>query len=667
MSANDNRILLSITDPGALHKADVGRQQPPNISEIKQYKLSNGQPTHATCVSEPLVGVVVPSSAISRGPSPGGSVGPNNTEKPRGPSPRSVLKRPSTARSQVRKSSLRDDASAPMQNGTHHISMADSSKLPGSPKRKRSGLGTVIRRIFGRRSVKNRISLPAPVEHHHNVRSSARAPNCRLTREKDPHTFITSPSVLKPQRAASAPSADLLRSSALGSHSPFALNIQGDPRFSNSGVPPQPERPPPERPTRPRRASLPSVILSSQEAEDINDALTGLGLQDVGNQVPEGRDIGFAVTSGSNPKRRSRSVGDHRSAAKEHRMSPIQWRQWRRRSDEIRYWRESTTDDDPTTLPTFGQPAFTHPEPASITADPAAKAVLGTSDESSRPFEAHNEGFNFGLPIDGIHSSEHIDLEERMITLELKLMDLDFAISKFQAGSFSPPNEIQQSEAISSVPTVPSHNRSVSDQPRMQALKTGGPFVDKYPSLAYYQNGSMPNTQQGAFPSWNEAMSFRPRGRPTSIATTLKASGAGQDHAPGIRSSIDRGFRSSITELTIEHYTTLITLIRREQSARMRLEDHVVELQQQIQILQARSSPPQSRRAQQNLGRHFSPDDVRRPYGLGLDSREQRGRSSNYSGETDTDEDNFHDVYVTPVERGEFERDDFDGEEGVAF
>jgi len=176
MSANDNRILLSTTDPGALHKADDGIQ-PPKISEITQYKLSNGSPTHATCVSEPLVGIIVPSSTISRDPSPGGSVGPNNTEKSRGPSPRSVLKRPSTARSHGRKASLRHDASVPMENGTHHVSMADSSKLPASPKRKRSGLGTVIRRIFGRRPVKNRISLPAPIEHHHPVRSFSRAPN----------------------------------------------------------------------------------------------------------------------------------------------------------------------------------------------------------------------------------------------------------------------------------------------------------------------------------------------------------------------------------------------------------------------------------------------------------------------------------------------------------
>lgn len=130
---------------------------------------------------------------------------------------------------------------------------------------------------------------------------------------------------------------------------------------------------------------------------------------------------------------------------------------------------------------------------------------------------------------------------------------------------------------------------------------------------------------------------------------------------------MDRSSRNSTTQLTIEHYTTLITLIRREQSARMQLEDQVTELQRQVESLQAHSTSPRSRIEQQHLGRHFSPDDVRRPFGLGFDNRQRRGRSSNYSTDTDTDEDNFHDVYVTPVERGEFERDDFEGEEGVAF
>ena len=168
MSANDHARILSNSGPGALHQADDSRP-PSNIPETANYKLSNKKSTQATSISEPRVSVILPSSGISRGPSPGSGVGQIYAEKTRGQSPKRVQHRQSTARTQGRKSSSKNDASAPMQNGTLHISMAESTNSPTSTKRKKSGLGTVIRRIFGRRSVKNRISLPAPVEHHNNV------------------------------------------------------------------------------------------------------------------------------------------------------------------------------------------------------------------------------------------------------------------------------------------------------------------------------------------------------------------------------------------------------------------------------------------------------------------------------------------------------------------
>ena len=97
-----------------------------------------------------------------------GSVGHIHNEKIRGQSPKRVLHRKSTARSQGRRPSTRD-GSMPMQNGHVRASMADSAMLGEPKKRKKGGLGTVIRRIFGKRSVKNRISLPAPTENHYNV------------------------------------------------------------------------------------------------------------------------------------------------------------------------------------------------------------------------------------------------------------------------------------------------------------------------------------------------------------------------------------------------------------------------------------------------------------------------------------------------------------------
>ena len=463
--------------------------------------------------------------------------------------------------------------------------------------------------------------------------------NCRLRVLQDPHTFITSPVTEKPQRAASAPSGGVLRSSALGSHAPFAPDVPKDYRVSESKVPPQPERPPPERPARPRRASLPSVILSSKEAEDINNALTGLGLQDIETQVIDGHNIGFAVTSGSNPKRRSRSAGAYRTSAKEHRMSPIQWRQWRRRSDEIKYWRGSANSE---VSPAIGGTGFEASEPLDASTNHAVGSKQ-VNDQDSRPFEAHNQEFNFGLPVDDIRNDddigEHIALEERMITLELKLMDFEFAISKLQAGSFSPVDRFHHLEPVPAIPS--GHSRSVSDQPRMHNSKpAASAFVDQYPSLAYYSSDATPPSLQAPFNPSQDPSTIQPRQRPTSIATTLKASGAShQNNSPITR---DRTTRNSITELTIEHYTTLITLIRREQSARMRLEDQVNELQEQVRHLTAgspRSAGSRRREQQRYEGRHYSPDDVRRPYRLGVDEREQRGRSRNYSEEPSTDTD----------------------------
>lgn len=164
-SANNGHTKsISIIGPGSFERADRSRK-PSNTSESTLYKLSNEKPLAPSLNEAPVNG---PSNGNPRGPSPGESaVGQAYTEKVRGLSPKRIQYRQSTARSQARKSSLKEDASA-MQNGTHHTSMADS-KPPISPKRKKSGLGTVIRRIFGRRSVKNRISLPAPVEHRHHV------------------------------------------------------------------------------------------------------------------------------------------------------------------------------------------------------------------------------------------------------------------------------------------------------------------------------------------------------------------------------------------------------------------------------------------------------------------------------------------------------------------
>lgn len=97
---------------------------------------------------------------------------------------------------------------------------------------------------------------------------------------------------------------------------------------------------------------------------------------------------------------------------------------------------------------------------------------------------------------------------------------------------------------------------------------------------------------------------------------------------------------------------TLTSLIRREQTARMRLEDQVVKLQQAVSDLQRAPSAP---RMLDSVAHRAQP----RPRG---------GRPSEETQETDTDDDGFQDVYETPAERSEVEYQALvAGEEGVAF
>ena len=390
---------------------------------------------------------------------------------------------------------------------------------------------------------------------------------------------------------------------------------------------------------------MPSFILNKEEIEAADVAMTGIGLQNPQEQQTlNAENIGFAVTNGSNPRRRSRSVGALRDT--EHRMSPIQWRRWRRRSDELRYWRASSD------LTSLGIKGLDSPVTAQKDDDDFVNEDEGVG---------HNGDFNFGLQSENLQNQERIGLEERIVTLEIKLMDFEYAISKMQAESTSSSKKYPQSgdigERRDSVGTYDSSDRPAESSPSM---------AQGTPSMISSQ--------------W--VKDIYPQQRPTSVATTLKPGHAGQPGLPR-KNSVDRSTHSSLTGLTVDHYTTLITLLRNEQSARQRLEKQVSILQGRLDSL----SPPNSSHSHAHSTSHHSnsrslSSSQRRHAFVDLRGGKQmshlRPRSSSYStNETDTDDDAFHDVYVTPnitpveLERGEYERGAFNRvavvEEGMAF
>jgi len=543
-----------------------------------------------------------------------------------------------------------DMAAGPHRNGNgyHHNNVTgDFSKPPSPKKEKRGGFRNTVRRFFGRRTTRDPTSVrhPAVYPRHvcpiPNYQSSPKT----LTQEQDPQEFITSATDVKAKRAASMPIPGTLRISGLSSHPPSQpASIPA--LATNIPPPPQPERHPPERP---RRASVPSLALNKQEMEAVDAAMAGLGLQDVQEPTVDAQTIGFAVTNGSNPRRRSRSVGAIRDS--EHRMSPIQWRQWRRRSDDIRYWRASSD------LTALGIKGLDSPEMAQ-------KDDNDTVDEREGDIGEHNGDFNFGLPADTMQNQERIGLEERLVTMEIKLMDFEYAISKLQAGSTSPSR--LHSQHIRTVERQDSIDSYLPPDREQVAIEPSPIIAPETPPIVASQ--------------WIK--DIIPKPRPISVATTLKAGRSGQPSVPR-QSSIDRSTRSSLTGLTIDHYTALITLIRNEQASRQRLERQVSTLQGRLDTLSPSYSSHSHAHSISQYSRSHSLSSPQRRQGFvdlrgSAQTRHHRQRSSSYStNETDTDDDAFHDVYVTPdvtpveMERGEYERGAFDRvagvEEGMAF
>ena len=447
----------------------------------------------------------------------------------------------------------------------------------------------------------------------------------------------------------------------------------------------------PERPKRPRRATLPSVVGPTPESfVDSGYHENRQSFYD-SSQPVDPSDVGVAVTSGSNPKRRSRSVDAFRSARDSLQLSPVQWRTNRRRSDEIQYWRNSVTPM-PTSNQEGGKEVDLKDEgneqtnkPFELAGDAAPVGFFDDDDDdqekgegAERPGSDTRDTFDFGMLASTMRQEENIPIEERLVTVEVKLMDLEYAISKLQAS------------AAAANPTIPNATTSDADPPVEDSHTTSAPRSiagRQSPNSASKSHVCSSTTTSGSVSTQPTTLSVasplqRPqlddpfvdnKPRPTSNATTIR-------HVPVSPIPSERFYptteprpRSSITGVTIDHFTTLISLIRSEQAARHRLESQINELQHQVKALQQQL---QQHQPQHPSGHSPSVSSFSRPRGWTGDRRDgslftgygTARRMPSYDDTTSTD-DGFQDVYETPTEqkRGEFEGGVFNGQEGEAF
>lgn len=387
-------------------------------------------------------------------------------------------------------------------------------------RRRGSTLKTVMRRIFGRT---RRRSLAEDDEEHAVDESQITVESGKPMSDLGPEggTFVTMPDSLRSNRSPSLTYKEASQANG--------LHALGDQDIESARRQPR------------RRATLPSLVLSDEEGRNIvttmihnGTAVVGTGMSSETRRSVEDRRQKSIIQA----KRRSRSASALREAARGHRMSPIQWR---RRSDEIRFWRTSVLEE-PSTRPQTDTTV-------------ASEKEVGPTDvpESIAETEAESAAFNFANVLE-MQKDESVTLEQRVTTLEVKLMDLELAIAK-----------LQDSKAFQ---TDKSRRKRSPSRERLAPHERGLP------------SGSFPSGDSEHSPRSSPSVVDGPRPHSTS---TLRPNTL--QHMPTWRTPSSTSL-PDINGISIEQYSALVTLVRREQSARKMLENQVSQLQEDIRQLQ---------------------------------------------------------------------------------
>lgn len=343
---------------------------------------------------------------------------------------------------------------------------------------------------------------------------------------------------------------------------------------------------------RPRRVTTPSRLWAPNKTPGYVD-WTGLSPRPASthgrdskliSEAEAGAAVGIAVTSGSHPNRRSRSLGELRGSAPANITA-------RRRSDEIKYWRESY---DPGLLSPMSSNKAETEEPIKL-------------DSSDMPHDVRQDQpqpFNFGPmgEMAGMKITQAASLETRVQRLEDRMLQMERAICQIHRGTSrgpvvfqDPPKRDSKRDRSLSTDRPRTDNSEISlpNQPRYRELQPpsdSGPHRSQKRSSSY--GSSRPSTistqasYHGSFDTFSRptlltsdeqtpADTFQTVGRPLSTSTTIR----------GVPSSSPTTSKDS--HLTGEHYTVLTNMILAEQAARQNLEAIVHTMRQRLAELRS--------------------------------------------------------------------------------
>jgi hypothetical protein len=259
----------------------------------------------------------------------------------------------------------------------------------------------------------------------------------------------------------------------------------------------------------------------------------------------------------------------------------------RRRSDEIRYWRESY---DPGIL-----------SPLSSHKAEAGEPIIIDEPGDSRDEEPQEQPqpFNFGplSEMAGMKITQAASLDTRVSRLEERMLKIERVLYSRQGGpdqdrSSSVPRPTTDNSEIS-LPKHPTYresqvqSRQQTQESRPQgAQKRSSSYGSRRPSIVSTRISNHPsfdNFSHPLVPSTDPPLiSSQSTARPLSTSTTIRAIPSSSPTLP------------KDGNLTAEHYTSLINMILEERSARQELEAIVQHLQQQLSTLKTGAPRPRS-------------------------------------------------------------------------
>ncbi|KAL9108501.1 MAG: hypothetical protein Q9227_006716 [Pyrenula ochraceoflavens] len=453
---------------------------------------------------------------------------------------------PSSGRSNTYNATTRISGANP------HNSMSSAHSKDSS---RNKGLRATFRKIFGRRGSSKRSTVEGLTDEHDQNAFASAATKAPVTRA--------------PVRSSSFLPQDVTRSSALHSHSPLTpfLEVDNEARSNKAAGPHR------------RRNTLPSLVLSQQEEDHLRAMLGSPGIRP---QSKGGPKVEKKEPMINNPNRRSRSAGALRETAREHRMSPIQWR---RRSDEIKDWQDSANDRRDAEDMSKPSEAYSKlaelPRPptrgnnTSQPGDPAAPPpppIMMTSRQSFGDLLVPNQ-------------DDNASMDQRVTTIEVKLMDLEYAIAKLQGYEVPEPTTFsKQQNPRDTVQHYPSPHVS------SQSLSSSNSYHPRGTFLSSPADSPNPSGDDEAFED--------KRAQRASRATTVRPTTALHQPPSSIISN------SAIRSPTSSHDTTaptvnldtsafshLLTMVQTEQAARRTLELQLQKLQREVEHLRSPSYP----------------------------------------------------------------------------